>query len=75
MGGHVAVPCPPLDSGVREDKAVIARGKFLDFLTTDALFDDRMATPTVKLTPVSVHEKAFDALLYRSANHGYHILS
>jgi hypothetical protein len=75
VGGHGALPGSPFDDRLRENEAVIAGGKFLDFLASDALFNDLVACAPVELASVLVHEKTLDTLFYAVANHGNHVLS
>jgi len=75
MGRHGAFPGSPFDDRFRENKAIIAGGKLFGFLAARALLNDGMAAPSIELAAVLVHEKAFNALLYAVANHGYHIPS
>lgn len=73
--GHAAFPGSPLDSGLRENQAILAGGKLFGFLAAVALFDNGVTTPTIELTTALVHEKTLNTLLYAIANHGYHIPS
>jgi hypothetical protein len=73
--GHGAPAGSPLDGRLRKDEAVIAGGKVLGFLASDALFNDLVACTSIELASVLVHEKTLDTLLHAVANHGNHILS
>jgi NAD(P)H-nitrite reductase large subunit len=75
MCGHGTFTGSPFNGRLRENKAIVAGGKIFDFLAAGALLNDGMAAPTIELAAVLVHEKAFNALLYAIANHGYHIPS
>jgi hypothetical protein len=75
VGGHAALPGSPFDGRFRKNKAILAGGKFFDFLASAALLDNGVAAPPVELTPILAHEKAFNTLLDAIANHGYHIPS
>jgi len=75
VGGHGTIPGSPFDGRLREDEAVIAGRKILDFLASGALFNNLVACAAVELASVLVHEKTLDTLLNAVANHDYHILS
>jgi hypothetical protein len=75
VSGHGALPGSPFDGRLRENKAILAGGKFFDFLAAVALLNDGMAGSTIELAAGLVHEKTLNTLLYAIANHGYHIPS
>ncbi len=63
MGGHAAGSDSPLGGWVGEVEAVIAGGKFLNFLAAVALLNNLVAVTSVKLTPSLVHKKAVHTFL------------
>jgi len=75
VGGHIAAPGSPFHGGLREHEAICAGGERFGFLAAIAFFDNGMAAAAVELAAVLTHEETIDTLLYRCANHGYHILS
>ena len=75
MGGHVAIPGPPFNGGIRKNHAVFAGGAFKNLLATLALFNDYVTVAAIKLAAFLAHKGAFDTFLCGCTNHGYHILS
>ena len=75
VSGHAAFPGSPFDRRLRENKAILAGGKFFDFLAAIALLNDGVAASPIELTAILAHEKTLDTQFHAIANHGYHIPS
>jgi len=75
MGGHVAVPHTPLGSGIREDEAVSAGGKFLGPHAAFTLLNYCMARAAIKLTACLAHKRAANTRFYDCTVHFNHVLS
>jgi hypothetical protein len=75
MCGHGALPGSPFNGRLRENKAILAGGKFFGFLAAITLLDNGVAATPIELAAVLSHEKALNTLLNVIANHGDHIPS
>lgn len=61
---HAAFPEAPFGGRVRKDEAVIAGGKFLNFLAAFTLLNDLVAGASVKLATFLAHEKTIQSFFY-----------
>jgi hypothetical protein len=74
MGGEVAGPTDPLDTGFAVAIAIGAGGVLNNTVATLALLHHWMTLPAVVGAALFPHEDAIRPRLYRLTNHGYHLL-
>lgn len=74
VGGEVAIAALPLDRGVGIAVAKLSRRVFRAALAAPALFDNRMAGPSIITASRIGHEGTLRARLERCTNHDTHLL-